>query len=212
MMPPAEIVRLALRIGQDIRDVASVLGTPRAPIRLAMRSIRQMIATLERLHADLAERDRAGLTDATDIVPRIHAASRGLWDFRLWDVKSGGGVAAAVFLANCIDMAVHLDAGDPFPMPIERQEAMRIAVKTHGVADFSLAMFVDAYSELAARIDRTSVDRLVTAWVAQTGGGGRWSTMAAVWKERVGQSLSPDSIKHEMTKLRAARFKRLDGR
>jgi hypothetical protein len=193
-------VHLAQGIGATMRQIVEDLKSPRPDVRLARDQIRSMRQDLDRLDAELALRESAGLK-ADDIVPRVAQTYRAM---------NGWGespVRVAAYFARILTATSHLAAGhEPVGHAFDTPdiEALRVAVRTQGVAVATLSWFAIVYPEHAVRIDQRSLDNLVTAFQCGAEGrtaGGRWPAIAATWKTCFGVHLSPTSIKNEIAKL-----------
>lgn len=146
------------------------------------------------LQADLKVRLEAGLS-SDDIAAE---AARTVRAMRGWTESP---TRKAALLAATLTYCANLSAGltpvgdDPFDT-----EALRLAIRVQGIGTAARAQFAMMFPEDAARLDRTSMDRLVTAWTAAVEGG-RWPAIAGVWKACFGVKIAPDSIQRETRKL-----------
>lgn len=190
-------VQAAQRMGGTITKILAALNSDRPSNALArhqLAAIRQRVVEMEK---DLAERDAAGLV-ADDIVDCAARTTRALWKA---ETNAARGPA---YLARALDICARLAVGlTPVGHEGEEIEAARLAVRSSGVGPTALAMFALTYPDLAVRIDRRSLDRLVVAWTDSVEGG-RWPVIASVWKERIGVHVAAISIKNEVAKLSKA--------
>jgi hypothetical protein len=181
-----------------MRQVLNALNSDRADVQIARGQIRLMVDHLRRLDQELATRGEAGL-EVREITSRVARA------YRLLRGNGESDVRIAAYFARALDAMSHLAAGYDEPnFDVADVEALRAAVRTHGVASATLAWFATTYPEYARKIDQASMDRLVTAFqvgVQVKAGGGRWPTLVDVWKKRMGVHLAPVSIKNEIAKL-----------
>jgi hypothetical protein len=186
----------AQRIGATMRGIVDDLSSAQPDLRLARRQLRAVIERATDLERKIMMREAAGL-DAPELVheaARTYLAQRGMGD---------SPTRVAAYLARTIDVCAHLSVGDHPGEPALDPgdvEALRLAVRVHGIAGAALAWFAVAYPEHAVKIDVASLDRLVTAWTAGVDGG-RWPVIADVWWLRFRVKLAPDSIKKEIAKL-----------
>jgi hypothetical protein len=190
-------VTAAQGFGRTIRQIVDAIESPRPANALArhqLAAIRQRVVALVR---DLDARDHAGL-DAPDIAEVAARTFRALHG--VGESPTHKAARMAMSLDATAALAVHGPAAAP-PWMRDDADAFSIVVRSLGVANAALSHFALNYPELAIRLDRASLDRLVIAWTGQVQGG-RWPALAAMWRERFAVHLSADSIKVETTKLR----------
>jgi hypothetical protein len=133
-----------------------------------------------------------------------------------------GNTRVAMYLANCVEQAVVLSYGvlpaegpEDGALPVVRDiedvvhyTAVGLAAKVHGARNVALYLFAKIFPEHAARLDRASLDKMVTAYLAgrQSGGrgaaGGRWPAVIEVCRLRLGLHVKQASVEAE---LKAAR-------
>jgi hypothetical protein len=198
-------VELAQRIGGTLRRIIDALDAPRPSNALArhqLAAIRQKVTELER---ELEVRDDAGLV-ADDIVATAAKTLRSLHQI------DDDATHRAARLAMGLDVAAHLAVHGSATLPPEArhgdEDAFAAVVRAFGVGQAALAHFALMYPDLAVRIDRPSLDRLVIAWTTEVQGG-KWPVLASVWWEVFDVRLAPLSIKNETTKLRRAELAKL---
>jgi hypothetical protein len=195
------MVKQAQGIVATVGGTIADLSAARPDIRLARRQIRATQEKLAQLDAELAQVESTDL-DASALVERVattHRTLRGLGDSH---------TRAAAYLARLLDACAHLATGYSPAQPaldVEDIESIRLAVHVRGIADTVLTWFAIAYPAYAVKIDRASLDRLITAWTAPFEGaaveGSKWPVIVDVWRTRIGYKLEPQSVKKEMAKL-----------
>jgi hypothetical protein len=123
-----------------------------------------------------------------------------------------GNTFVVMILAHCAEKALRAEAGqlpqagpDPrspmVPVDVEYYAALNLAAKRLGVVHLALHLFAESYPEHAARLDRASLDRLVSATMLERGDT-RWRQAAGIAKTHLGIHVSPESLPREMKRTR----------
>jgi len=188
---------LAQKIGMTLRGIIDALDAPRPANALARHQLAAIRQKAKELLRDLDERDAAGLV-ADDIAATAARTLRAL--YKVGNNPTHQAARLAMGLTAATRLAVHGSAALPPEVRTGEEDAFAAVVRSFGVGQAALAFFALEYPELAVKIDRPSLDRLVIAWTSGVQGG-KWPVIASVWKERFGVSLAPISVKKEMTKL-----------
>jgi hypothetical protein len=182
-----------------VREVLDDLRAPDADVRMTRHQLRAMREELDRMERELEVRPN-----------RVPAAlvARSRRSYReLFNVGSSA-IDRASFLARCLNNAVSLALGtrpEDCLLTVLEAEAVRLAASSLGVGDIALSLFAMAYPEDAAKIDRRSLDRLVTAWTAAFDGG-RWPVLESVCRKRLRIQVSATAIKEQTRKYPASTF------
>ena len=175
-----------------VRAVVDDLRAPDAQLRMTRHQIAAMREELDRMESELED----GPQKPARLVQRTRRAYRELFNI------GTGAVDRAAFLARCLNNAVALALGnrpEDCLLSVTEVEAVRLATSSLGIGDIAMTLFAMAYPEDAARIDRRSLDRLVTSWTASVEGG-RWPTLEDVCRRRLRIDVSASAIKQHVRK------------
>jgi hypothetical protein len=153
--------------------------------------MRHELALLDR---ELDERERAGITAADDLAPRIgrtYRTLRGIGESQ---------VHMAAYLAHCLECAARFVDGS---VPNHEHnpahtESIRAASRTEGVGTAALVRFAVMFPAAAAKIDPSALARLATAWTSRPSKG-KWPVLDDVWRTTFGVRFAKDSVKNRMT-------------
>jgi hypothetical protein len=191
-------VGLAQRIGGTFRRIIDSLEGPRPVSALARHQLSAIRQRVDHLLRQLDDQEDAG-EDATEIAGIAARTYRTMFQVRNNPTHQAARLAQGLSVAT--RLAVHGSAALPPEARTGEEDAFAAVVRAFGVGQAALAFFALEYPELAVKIDRASLDRLVLAWTSGIEGG-KWPALTSVWKDRFKVSLAPVSIKNEMKNLR----------
>lgn len=177
-----------------VREVIDDLRAPDAAIRMTRHQLRAMREELDRMEREL---DGGQRRVAPGLVARTRRSYRDLFNIGTSPLDK------ASFLARCLNNAVSLALGhrtEDCLLTTVEMEAVRLAASSLGIGDIAMTLFAMAYPEDAARIDRRSLDRLVTAWTASIEAG-RWPTLEDVCRRRLRIHVPASTIRAQIQKL-----------
>ena len=222
----AEELHVRRDVGLDVQDIlqrasrmakacgggagpTALVPSATVPIALVQFHGRVVHSWLQMVKQDLTARERAGLS-CDDRLKELGRVSRALFDTPDRDLFVVG------ILANCVEHALRFRHGQPMqagrdprsplaPVDHEMCAAIGLAAQSIGVAPLALHLFATSYPEHAARLDRPSLESIVTATLTVRNGA-QWEAAVSVAKARFGMHVSSKSVEAEMKRWRTRRL------